>query len=163
MRKKTSTNSLLHAKSAHPKFLVHNIPTGQFLRLRRICSKEEFFEHQAKELHQRFRDRGYPSHTIRKAYHRAKRTDRKTLMAGRKKTETSQQAFKMIPSGVFSGVGDVGTQCPICIRVDTRDLPIFWLLIIYWAVLHNTKEGPLIYPPLYPRICTVTCSTICSV
>lgn len=32
-RKDTSVNSFLHARSAHPKHLIDNIPTGQFLRI----------------------------------------------------------------------------------------------------------------------------------
>ncbi|CAJ0958429.1 unnamed protein product [Ranitomeya imitator] len=40
-RKDTAVNSLLHASSSHPKSLIEGIPTGQFIRIKRICSNEK--------------------------------------------------------------------------------------------------------------------------
>ncbi|KAM4028630.1 uncharacterized protein ACNLHF_023918 [Anomaloglossus baeobatrachus] len=57
-RKSTSVNALLHASSAHTS-TIRAIPTGQFLRIRRICSSDQSFERQATELRRRFQDRGY--------------------------------------------------------------------------------------------------------
>lgn len=75
-RKTTATNTLLHARSSHPKTLMHNIPVGQYLRVKRICSQEEFSEKRASELHHHFKERGYPNHVIDRAYGRAKQLQR---------------------------------------------------------------------------------------
>lgn len=72
-RKDTSVNSFLHANSAHPRHTIDNIPTGQFLRARRICSDINRFEHQAQDLSRRFYERGYSTHAIQKGYQRAKK------------------------------------------------------------------------------------------
>lgn len=90
-RKSTATNILLHATSSQPKPLIHNLPVGQFLCLKIICSKEEFFEQKSTELHLRFRERGYPTHSINRAYWRAKQSQHKELMKGHIKKETHHQ------------------------------------------------------------------------
>ncbi|CAJ0936789.1 unnamed protein product [Ranitomeya imitator] len=79
-RKTTSVNSLLHSSSQHPRHLIRNIPTGQFLRARRICSQEDLFEHQAQDLWTRFRDRGYGKKTICRSYQRAYHSQRSALL-----------------------------------------------------------------------------------
>ncbi|OCT59677.1 hypothetical protein XELAEV_18000535mg [Xenopus laevis] len=58
-RKKTASNSFLHARSMHPPKCIDGIPKGQYLRLRRICSTEEEFKQEAYKLYQRFKARGY--------------------------------------------------------------------------------------------------------
>ncbi|XP_075697341.1 uncharacterized protein LOC142662932 [Rhinoderma darwinii] len=57
-RKKTSVNALLHATSAHSQSTIDAVPTGQFLRMRRICSSNVNFERQSSDLRERFLDRG---------------------------------------------------------------------------------------------------------
>ncbi|CAJ0932093.1 unnamed protein product [Ranitomeya imitator] len=49
-RKETSTNSVLHAKSAHPRHTIRAIPKGQFIRAKRICDTDEEFEIQARDM-----------------------------------------------------------------------------------------------------------------
>ncbi|XP_056419563.1 uncharacterized protein LOC130361029 [Hyla sarda] len=49
-RKQTAANMVLHATSAHPRHLINNIPVGQYIRARRICSNDFNFEKQAKDL-----------------------------------------------------------------------------------------------------------------
>lgn len=65
-------NALLHAKSSHPKHLIKNIPVGQFLCMRRICSTEDAFEKQSTDLSLRFQARGYNSKYIHNGYKRDK-------------------------------------------------------------------------------------------
>ncbi|KAM4050512.1 uncharacterized protein ACNLHF_016540 isoform 1-T1 [Anomaloglossus baeobatrachus] len=79
-RKSTSVNALLHASSAHTPSTIRAIPTGQFLRTRRICSSDAVFESQSADLRGRFRDRGYSNRCIRRGYLRAKRTPRQQLL-----------------------------------------------------------------------------------
>ncbi|XP_056416701.1 uncharacterized protein LOC130369083 [Hyla sarda] len=90
-RKKTSTNTLLHASSSHPHALVSNIPTGQFLRIRRICSTDEHFEKQANDLSLRFQERGYQERDITRGYARAKDTPRGNLLTQSKRKKGNDQ------------------------------------------------------------------------
>ncbi|XP_073516652.1 uncharacterized protein [Phyllobates terribilis] len=84
-RKPTTTNALLHANSSYPRKLINGIPTGQFLRIRRICSNDETFEKQALDLKDRFRKRGYSEKAIQRSYRRAKFSDRKNLLYQQRK------------------------------------------------------------------------------
>lgn len=45
-RKTTATNTLF----SHPKALIYNISVGRYLRVKRICSKEKYFEKRASEI-----------------------------------------------------------------------------------------------------------------
>ncbi|CAJ0947977.1 unnamed protein product [Ranitomeya imitator] len=78
--KKTAVNSVLHASSAHPKHVINAIPTGQFLRLRRLCSSFDDFKLRADDMKKRFVDRGYSNRSIKKAYYRAIKTERESLI-----------------------------------------------------------------------------------
>ncbi|XP_056398325.1 uncharacterized protein LOC130293541 [Hyla sarda] len=101
-RKKTSTNSLLHATSSHPKPLISNIPVGQFLRMKRICSSDTFFEEQAKDLTNRFKERGYRQQDISKAYSRAKNTPRNNLLMQPKQKNPDNQGATEKSKGTCS-------------------------------------------------------------
>ncbi|CAJ0957654.1 unnamed protein product [Ranitomeya imitator] len=90
-RKTTSVNSLLHSSSQHPRHLIRNIPTGQFLRARRICSNDELFENQARDLYTRFKDRGYGKKTICRSYQRAYHCQRNSLLQKRHKDGSTDQ------------------------------------------------------------------------
>ncbi|XP_073510776.1 uncharacterized protein [Phyllobates terribilis] len=95
-RKPTAVNSLLFADSSHPKPLVNNIPTGEFVRIRRNCSEEETFHEQSKELFQRFRQRGYSRRVLLKAYRRACNTSRIDLLKPRLGHQDNQQVSFII-------------------------------------------------------------------
>ncbi|OCT96309.1 hypothetical protein XELAEV_18013984mg [Xenopus laevis] len=83
-RKETATNNLLDAKSQHPSGLIRGIPTGQYLRVRRLCSSTlaDLKNEADNELYQRFKQRGYNS--LKKAYKRALTADRSHLLVPRK-------------------------------------------------------------------------------
>lgn len=91
-RKPMERNTLLHANSNHPNHLKTNIPTGQFLRLRRNCSDPLDFETKAEDLKNRFKHRNYSSHCIENAYQRAKNTSRSTLLLDK---DQKQQADRL--------------------------------------------------------------------
>ncbi|XP_029475942.1 corrinoid adenosyltransferase isoform X1 [Rhinatrema bivittatum] len=70
-RKSTDRNTLLAFDSFHPHHLKTNIPTGQFLRLRRLCSSTTEYITQAQNMIVRFQERGYPYKILKRAYKRA--------------------------------------------------------------------------------------------
>lgn len=79
-RKPTAGNSLLHASNHHPRHLIHSIPYGEMLRIRRACSNVEdltIAQHQSKA---RFTQRGYNAEVINKAIIKANSKDRKDLL-----------------------------------------------------------------------------------
>ena len=65
--KPTDTHNYLKYNSAHPRHCRDGIPYSQFLRLKRICSKEETFVHQCREMSKFFIKADYPPGVIRKA------------------------------------------------------------------------------------------------
>ncbi|OCT65353.1 hypothetical protein XELAEV_18041592mg [Xenopus laevis] len=75
-RKNTATNNLLHANSQHPSYLIKGIPTGQYLRVRRLCSTLGNFKIEVKKLYDRFKQRGYSHNCLKRAYKRALESDR---------------------------------------------------------------------------------------
>ncbi|XP_069624523.1 uncharacterized protein [Ranitomeya imitator] len=95
-RKETSTNSLLHASSAHPKYMINSVPVGQFLRLRRICSNNEDFEVKARDLCERFYERRYGRRAVKRAYHRAKYSTRHTLLYARNERRDPPNKIRFI-------------------------------------------------------------------
>nr|XP_033806226.1 uncharacterized protein LOC117363075 [Geotrypetes seraphini] len=88
-RKPTDRNNLLQYDSFHPKHLRNNIPTGQFLRLRRLCSTVEEYVSKADELKHRFFVRGYPLSVLKKAYKRGLYANRLLLLQPQQKTDVS--------------------------------------------------------------------------
>ncbi|OCT57287.1 hypothetical protein XELAEV_18003724mg [Xenopus laevis] len=89
-RKPCSGNTLLHAQSCHPRSQIAGIPIGQFLRLRRNCSTLGEFKIKADEMRDRFKERGYNSRSIQRAYTRAETTDRDILLTPQNKTHKKE-------------------------------------------------------------------------
>lgn len=86
-RKPTSTNSLLRWDSHHPSQLRKGIPKGQFLRVRRNCSRIRDYQNQAIDLKNRFQQRGYPSDVLDRANQFALNQDRSKLLIPKQKME----------------------------------------------------------------------------
>lgn len=54
-RKLADKNTILHVDNDHPKHLIKNIPYGQFVRIKRICSDTSGFKIEAKDMQAHFR------------------------------------------------------------------------------------------------------------
>ena len=61
-------------QSSHHQSLYRNIPFGVALRLRRICSHDDWFEEQLNEYHQFFKRRKYKDSVIKKGFDQASNT-----------------------------------------------------------------------------------------
>lgn len=92
-RKDTDRNTILHASSFHPDHTIKNIPYGQFVRLRRICSNENDFDTKANEMAQRFQQRGYDPTLIDEAIEKAHGRDRMSLLDPRPKHGNDRITF----------------------------------------------------------------------
>ncbi|XP_056416138.1 uncharacterized protein LOC130357468 [Hyla sarda] len=71
-------------------------PICQFLRARRLCSTEQDFEMQARDLEKRFRERGYSNRSIKRAYWRAKKTDRASSLHRTRTNKTTDNQVRCI-------------------------------------------------------------------
>ena len=78
--KPTDSNNYLHFYSAHPKHCKKAIPLGQFLRLRRICSRDTDFVRHSITKAQHLRRRGYPEDIISQAFKKAWKRERHSLL-----------------------------------------------------------------------------------
>ena len=68
-----SVNYLLYS-SEHPRYLLNGIPYSQFMRVKRLCSKDKDFRLNA------LLRRGYPKHLVLKALERTKLLKHETLL-----------------------------------------------------------------------------------
>ena len=78
--KPTDRNNYLPFDSAHPYHCKKGLPYGQFLRIRRICSKEDDYRHHCVEKAALLRQKGYPQMLIDEAYVKARDKGRNELL-----------------------------------------------------------------------------------
>ena len=57
--KPTDAHLYLNAKSCHPRHVIKNLPKGQFIRIRRICSDDADFDRNAIQTKRYFVQRGF--------------------------------------------------------------------------------------------------------
>ena len=74
--KPTDSHAYLLHSSSHPSSTRNSIPYSQFLRLRRICSREQDFDHEAQRMCNFFTARQYPGEVVQTALERVRSTSR---------------------------------------------------------------------------------------
>ena len=78
--KPTDRQNYLYRTSAHPEHLKKNIPYGQALRLKKICSKKEDYEKSAKKLKERLLQLKYQEEEIDTQFNKANARSRDVLL-----------------------------------------------------------------------------------
>ena len=78
--KPTDRNNYLPFDSAHPYHCKKGLPYGQFLRIRRICSRIEDFHRHCVNKAALLRQKGYPQSLIDEAYTKARDKNRDELL-----------------------------------------------------------------------------------
>ena len=91
--KPTYSHQYLHRVSCHPNSCKKGIPYAQALRLRRICSKETFFERRVRDLCSFLVERGYEKNFIQEQVSRARKTPRDEALRDRPKKENTSISF----------------------------------------------------------------------
>ena len=81
--KPTDRNTYLPYDSAHPKHCMRGLPYGQFLRIRRICSREEDFARHAAKKAALLLQHGYPKELLLDAMIKAPHQGKNFLAAER--------------------------------------------------------------------------------
>lgn len=94
-RKPTAGNTILHARSAHPRPLVQSIPFSQYIRLKCNCSMDADFKYEADLLYQRLLARGYTKTTLKKAFKKAITKPRSALLFPEPK-QTNSEVVRLI-------------------------------------------------------------------
>ena len=78
--KPTDAHLYLHKKSCHPHHVIKNIPKGQFIRVRRICSNIEDFNVHAETMKKNFVARGYDPRNLDQVIKIVRKMNRKDLL-----------------------------------------------------------------------------------
>ncbi len=79
-RKPTDRNAYLHFNSYHPVKQKVNIPFGQFLRAKKICTSNDEAEISFKEIEAKFKIRGYPITHLKEQKRKAGLMNREELL-----------------------------------------------------------------------------------
>jgi hypothetical protein len=87
--KPTDTHSYLQFTSAHPFSVKKAGPYGQFLRLRRLCTKEEDFTKHCEDMTSHYTKRGYPPELIHDSRVKAAKVTHHRAVHGFSKTNTN--------------------------------------------------------------------------
>ena len=85
--KDTDSHNYLMYDSAHPPHCKKNLPYGQFLRLRRICSKDTDYKTHAKNMKLDFIERGYPHKALNRDINRCQQIERDSLLKPKDKSK----------------------------------------------------------------------------
>lgn len=87
--KPTDRNSYIPLGSCHHKSWLCNIPRGQFVRLRRNCTRDSDFIAQSTLLTSRFVEKGYDAHTLKSEVEKVLAMDRTVLISDKVKNTSS--------------------------------------------------------------------------
>ena len=89
--KPTDKHMYLNQKSSHPTKTKESIPYSQAIRLKRICSNQEDYQHQKLKLRHYLRKRGYSGKVLDRQFTRADRIRREDLLKPNKKKEDNKR------------------------------------------------------------------------
>jgi hypothetical protein len=91
--KPTDRPAYLHSNSYHPKSLIKNIPYGQALRAKRICTEEKDLKQALDTLKANFQKRGYKEQLINEQFSRISQKQRTELLTYKEDPGTNKIKF----------------------------------------------------------------------
>ena len=91
--KPTDSHLYLNHTSNHPKHVLKNLPKGQFIRIRRICSKKSVYFRNSKILSKFFLKRGYSEKAVQTAIDEVALIERKELLYERQRVSKEAQTI----------------------------------------------------------------------
>ena len=92
-KKPTDRNAYLHYGSYHPDSQRTNIPYGQFLRAKKICTTQEDADKAIDDIAKKLNNRGYPTKETQKQRDKAKTVPREALLIDKEKTSSGRTPF----------------------------------------------------------------------
>ena len=129
--KPTDRKNFLHRKSEHPKHTKINMPYGQALRGKRICSTNDDFEVFCSDLMKSFISRGYKKEEVKPQIERAKAVDRSTTLQLKQKKSNNRATMVTTFNRTLPNLNEVLNRNWNLLNLDPELAPIF-------------KEQPLI-------------------
>lgn len=118
--KPTDRNAYLHHQSYHPTKQIDNIPYGQFLRVKKICSSPADALKAMDELSTKFNERGFPRETTEAQKLRTNTVERKDLLIDKEKRPNS--------------------RTPFTTTFNRHHPPIQKIINAHWPLLHTNKK-----------------------
>ena len=95
--KPTDTHNYLHFSSFHPGHTKRGGPFGQFLRVRRNCTRLDDYDKHSKVMKAHYTDRGYPSQQVEGARQKARQIDRSSLLdPSREKEQKNENIVPLV-------------------------------------------------------------------
>ena len=91
--KPTDRHNFLHRRSEHPESLKKNIPYGQLLRGRRICTQTTDFEIYSNKLKESFRKRGYTDDDLKNHIERVHTVSREAALTQVQRPQNTRMVF----------------------------------------------------------------------
>ncbi len=107
--KPTDSHNYLHFNSAHPEHNKTSLPYSQYLRLKRICTRDEDFLRHSRMITFHFVRRGHPKKLLLDAFNRVNDLDRMTLLEQPRKEQEEGDTIFLITTYIpgFSGLRDI--------------------------------------------------------
>ena len=99
--KPTDSHGYLMYDSAHPPKCKESLPYSQFLRLKRICSREEDYEKHVKQMIKEFGKRGYPRWLLSRALFKCNELKREDLLKPKEIDVTAQSVDPLYMISTF--------------------------------------------------------------
>ena len=94
--KKTDDEMYLHYSSAHPRSQKDAISYSLFIKCKRICTENRYFNMEVQEITNKLAHRGYPKDLIVKSYLKAKNQDRDNLLKMDEKPNNQENKIRLI-------------------------------------------------------------------
>ena len=88
--KPTDAHLYLNRKSCHPTHVIQNLPKGQFIRVRRICSQISDFDDYSKTMKKHFVSRGYDEKVLSKTIQNVRKMERADLLKDKVQKEKDE-------------------------------------------------------------------------
>ena len=92
--KPTDSHNYLRYNSAHPPRNISSLPYSQFLRLKRICTKDEHYKKHSKTMKKHFIEKGYPKTILNKAIDKCTEFQQADLLTAKKKQDLNDNDAK---------------------------------------------------------------------
>ena len=126
--KPTDAFLYLNKTSSHPKHVTNNIPKGQFIRIRRICSDKQDYHSNCDRLCSFFVKRGYDIKFLRRVVQDVSKIDRALLLQDKKKEDAKkdpQMIFVCEWHPILAAVPSILKKHFPILQNDTRTSGIF--------------------------------------
>ena len=94
--KKTDDKMYLHYSSTHPRSQKDVIPYSLFIRCKRICTENRYFNMEVQEITNKLDHHGYPKNLIVKSFLKAKNQDRENLLKMDEKPDNQEDKIRLI-------------------------------------------------------------------